>query len=595
MILAPSLQQQLNGNNILIMNFKQKFSLVIVIFSTFFSVAQDDIIPEKFIIHKVQKGENLYMLSKKYEISIDQIQNYNPQLIKRGLKKRMQLRIPVYSLVKEKNKDFDNTIIYLVKPKDTKWRIAYTHGISVDELEKLNPSIKNELRYNQEIILPNQNDKQKNKIDSDFYYYKIKPKEGYYRIKVKTGINKTIIDSLNPSIIEGGLRAGMVLKLPMLISQQLNLDDGLLTEKINLEDSILKKNQIKIVYFLPFKSSSIEFDSLNKTERYLKRRTLTSIALDFYSGSILAMEKAKDLGIKIDVKVFDTQNKINEIQNQINNLNNDDIDVIVGPMLPKNFNYLTSIKKFENVPKVNPLSSNPVKMRKGVYQSITPKSFIQDKMKNYLKKSINENDNIIIVSDSINRKTEKDLLSLFPNSIKLRPEFGDFLLPELVDSLIVDTLPNKIILETDKFSLISSASSQIRSQLSDEKKIKLYTTYHGSSYEDINLSNSLFGDLDFTYMSDYFPRNSDYPDFIDKFINRFGMPPNKTAFKGFDLVYDLILRITTQGDLFSSIKIGETEYLNYKFNYVPVNQDAYINNAYFLLKHHIYDVIEINK
>ena len=161
MILAPSLQQQLNGNNILIMNFKQKFSLVIVIFSTFFSVAQDDIIPEKFIIHKVQKGENLYMLSKKYEISIDQIQNYNPQLIKRGLKKRMQLRIPVYSLVKEKNKDLDNTIKYLVKPKDTKWRIAYTYGISVDELEKLNPSIKNELRYDQEIILPNQNDKQK--------------------------------------------------------------------------------------------------------------------------------------------------------------------------------------------------------------------------------------------------------------------------------------------------------------------------------------------------------------------------------------------------------------------------------------------------
>lgn len=595
MILAPSLQQQLNGNNILIMNFKQKFSLVIVIFFTLFSVAQDDMIPEKFIIHKVQKGENLYMLSKKYEISIDQIQNYNPQLIKRGLKKRMQLRIPVYSLVKEKNKVFDNTIKYLVKPKDTKWRIAYTFGISVDELEKLNPLIKNELRYDQEIILPNQNEKQKNKIDSDFSYYKIKPKEGYYRIKVKTGINKTIIDSLNPSILEGGLRAGMILKLPMLISQQLNLDDGLLTEKINLEDSILKKNQIKIVYFLPFKSSSIEFDSLNKTERYLKRRTLTSIALDFYSGSILAMEKAKDLGINIDVKVFDTQNKINEIQNQINNLNNDDIDVIIGPMLPKNFNYLTSIEKFENVPKVNPLSSNPVKMRKGVYQSITPKSFIQDKMKNYLKKSINENDNIIIVSDSINKKTEKDLLSLFPNSIKLRPEFGDFLLPELVDSLIVDTLPNKIILETDKFSLISSASSQIRSQLSDEKKIKLYTTYHGSSYENINLSNSLFSDLDFTYMSDYFPRNSDYPDFIDKFINRFGMPPNKTAFKGFDLIYDLILRISTQGDLFSSIKIGETEYLNYKFNYVPVNQDAYINNAYFLLKHHIYDVIEINK
>ena len=177
----------------------------------------------------------------------------------------------------------------------------------------------------------------------------------------------------------------------------------------------------------------------------------------------------------------------------------------------------------------------------------------------------------------------------------MRPEFGDFLLPELIDSLVVDTLPNKIILETEKFSLISSVSSQIRSQLSDEKKIRLYTTYHSSSYENPNLSNTLFGDLMFTYMSDYYPRKIDNSLLIEKFVDRFGIPPNKTAIRAFDLVFDLILRIVTQEDLYSSSQIGETEYINNKFNYVQVIDRAYSNQAYYLLQHQLYDVLEINK
>ena len=78
-------------------------------------------------------------------------------------------------------------------------------------------------------------------------------------------------------------------------------------------------------------------------------------------------------------------------------------------------------------------------------------------------------------------------------------------------------------------------------------------------------------------------------------MNRFGIPPNKTSLRAFDLVYDLILRIATQNDLYSSTKIGETEYINNKFNYVPLPGGAYINHGYYLLQHKQYDVLEINK
>ena len=578
------------------MNFKIKITFIFLILFFQFGYSQDDLTPEKFIIHKVKKGDNLFKLSKKYNISESQIKNYNPRISKRGLRKRMQLRIPIYPKIEIKNEPSEKLATYLVQPKDTKWRIAYSYGITIDELNELNPKIKEGLKFGDSISLPIKAEEEKKLIESDFYYYKIKPKEGYYRIEVKTGFSKSTIDSLNPFVINEGLKRGMILKLPKTSSISLKVDKSLLLiERTKLQDSVFIRKKINLVYFLPFKTSVIEFDSIEKTDRYLKRRTLTSIALDFYSGSLLAMEKAKNAGIDIEAKVFDTQNKKTEINTQINTLDSNKIDVIIGPLLPKNFNYLSLNNKLKDVPKVAPLSSNPVIMRKGVFQSITPRSFIRNEMKEYLLNIINEDDNILIVSDSLNRKIEKELNFLFPSAVKLRPEFGDFLLPELVDSLIVDTLSNKVILETEKFSLISSASSQIRSQLSENKKIRLFTTYHGSSYEDSNLSNMLFGDLMFTYMSDYYPRDIDDSDLIDEFINRFGIPPNKTSIRAFDLVYDLILRIATQNDLYSSAKLGETEYINNKFNYIPIIGGAYINNGYYLLQHNEYDVLEINK
>lgn len=578
------------------MNFKIKITFIFLILFFQFGYSQDDLTPEKFIIHKVKKGDNLFKLSKKYNISESQIKNYNPRISKRGLRKRMQLRIPIYPKIEIKNEPSEKLATYLVQPKDTKWRIAYSYGITIDELNELNPKIKEGLKFGDSINLPIKTEEEKKLIESDFYYYKIKPKEGYYRIEVKTGFSKSTIDSLNPFVINEGLKRGMILKLPKTSSISLKVDKSLLLiERTKLQDSVFIRKKINLVYFLPFKTSVIEFDSIEKTDRYLKRRTLTSIALDFYSGSLLAMEKAKNAGIDIEAKVFDTQNKKTEINTQINTLDSNKIDVIIGPLLPKNFNYLSLNNKLKDVPKVAPLSSNPVIMRKGVFQSITPRSFIRNEMKEYLLNIINEDDNILIVSDSLNRKIEKELNFLFPSAVKLRPEFGDFLLPELVDSLIVDTLSNKVILETEKFSLISSASSQIRSQLSENKKIRLFTTYHGSSYEDPNLSNMLFGDLMFTYMSDYYPRDIDDSDLIDEFINRFGIPPNKTSIRAFDLVYDLILRIATHNDLYSSAKLGETEYINNKFNYIPIIGGAYINNGYYLLQHNEYDVLEINK
>ena len=59
----------------------------------------------------------------------------------------------------------------------------------------------------------------------------------------------------------------------------------------------------------------------------------------------------------------------------------------------------------------------------------------------YLDRTLNREDNIVLVVDSLSRSVENDLLELFPMATILRPEKSNYILPDLIDSLLVDTFP----------------------------------------------------------------------------------------------------------------------------------------------------------
>ncbi|WP_431159442.1 LysM peptidoglycan-binding domain-containing protein, partial [Winogradskyella poriferorum] len=73
------------------------------------------------------------------------IKKANRFLYSENLKKGDKLRFPKFKTVIYK-KSFSNTIKkYVVQPKEGKWRLAYKLGITVDELEDLNPNMKDVL------------------------------------------------------------------------------------------------------------------------------------------------------------------------------------------------------------------------------------------------------------------------------------------------------------------------------------------------------------------------------------------------------------------------------------------------------------------
>lgn len=561
--------------------------------------------PEKFLSHKVKKKETVFGITQKYNITESQLYEYNPLLKKIGLRKRMVLRIPVYPVVVEEVPEpplevDQKTQAYVVKPKETKWRIAYNFQMTIPELEALNPQIKKGLKEGQEIRVPivastTESETVDPTWDSNYNYYKVLPKEGYYRIEKKIGVTQKVLDSLNPNLSASGLQAGMILRVPGEAKGELKIQDDLLVGRLSLLDSLNEAHEIELALLLPFKAKTIEYDSIEDTRRLLQSRNLHTLSADFYSGVLLAVDTLSHYGVSVKLNVFDTQNSISRVNEIVDNHDFSDTDAIIGPLIPSNFDYLSTKAQVRKTPKVAPLSTNPVSLREAVYQSVTSKNFLRKRMFEYLDKTLNREDNIVLVVDSLSRPVEKELLELFPKATVLRPEKSNYLLPDLVDSLLVDTLPNKVILESQDFSLISSASSQMSAQQSELRAVQLFTTYRGNAYENPNLSRKQLGDLKFTYTTDRLPlKLGEYNHFQNHYISTFGKPPNRTAIRAYDLTMDLILRKAYSGNFKSIDKIGETDYQEHRFLYQKQNK-SFENTGYFLLQHKDYEIIELKK
>ena len=581
---------------------KKKLFLTFL-FSLFLSLSfGQTLTPDEFIFHRVKKNETLYGLAKEYGVTEAQLLEYNPLLEKIGLKRRMTVRIPVYGrkISKTKETKAEKTVAFqyhTVAPKETKWRLAYRYGTTIQVLDSLNPQLKDGLKIGQEIRIPiAEEENEIPEFDSAFNYYKVLPKEGYYRIEKKLGVTQTVLDSLNPILLVDGLKAGMILKVPGMASGNLKVESDLLVERPNLQDSLIVKDAIKLSLLLPFNLKTINLDSVADTAALLKGRNLSTIALDFYSGVLSALEAAKQQGITVELDVFDTANNTQTLQKIIQEEKLETSDAIIGPLIPSNFDFVSQQARLQNTPKIAPLSSMPVVLRKNVFQTITPEKFYREKMYHYLDQVLDSTQNVLIIADAANSATERALKQRFPWSQTMRPQSGNYVLPETVDSLLLDSKPNKVILESNSFALITSVISQMNAQNSEDRNVQLFTTYKGNIYENDNLSLKIMGGIQFTYPAGSYPLQwiEEHP-FVVNYKQRFGKLPSKEAIRAYDVTRDLIQRLTVKESLSAAVAIGETEQVENRFHYVPESNGSFVNKGLYLLQHQSYEIIEIKE
>ena len=553
--------------------------------------------PDRFIVHKVKKKETLYSLSKIYNISIETIKEYNPLIDKIGLKRKMKLQIPIF---KNKPTIEDKPVLvnykrHVVKPKETKWRLAYEYGLKISELEKINPEIVSGLKIGQQILLPSGKDTVINNFQNELNYYQVKSNENLSLISQKIGISTDSIIAYNPILINSLPEEETILKIPSQFNGNFDVKDGLLYERISLKDSFFSNNYLQLICFLPFKMREIEFDSVEKTNTKLSRRNLHTISADFYFGMEMAKEFCDSLGIKTKIKVIDTQNDLSVINEKISSFNWNGINAIIGPLIPKNFDFFSKNRRISDIPIISPLSTKEIDGDKNIFQSVSRLKRLRKVMMNYIKNEIDSTQNLVIITDSINFKIAKEFKKLSTKSHFVESEKGGFVIPELIDSLLVDSLKNQVIFESQDLGLAANVTSLLNSQVGKERDVQLFSSLRTAIYDNVNISRKHLGNIKFTYLNDNFPRETnERKKFKDRFLNKYGDYPSKESYRAYDVTLDVILRLAYQNKIFSD-KIEETNHIENKFKYLPDDGGGYSNFGYYILQHRDYEIIEMKK
>jgi LysM repeat protein/ABC-type branched-subunit amino acid transport system substrate-binding protein len=97
--------------------------------------------------HKVEAGQTLYGISKKYGVSIESIVDMNPGT-DNGLREGQVIRIPKLDSSDSKNQK------YVVKSGDTVYAIARNFGISAEQLLEMNRGLSAELTVGDSLMVP---------------------------------------------------------------------------------------------------------------------------------------------------------------------------------------------------------------------------------------------------------------------------------------------------------------------------------------------------------------------------------------------------------------------------------------------------------
>lgn len=559
----------------------------------------EEVVISEFRNHRVKRKETLFSISQQYGITVDDLKKYNKFLYSDDLKKGDRLKIPQFKTSggviegKEPTEEIvpdPKTSLHEVRPKETLFGIARKYGISVNELQEMNPNLKENLAVGSQLKVPATSFVDTATIEEDRYgFYEVQAKEGFYRLKVKLGLSEEEIVTLNP-YAKDGLKEGMILKIPKKNSTEIIRE----VNKVDLSSHIKNASKKKIAVLLPFQLRSYDVDSLEANEDLLQRNRTLRIALDFYSGVLMASEFIKDKGISVDLRVFDTEGSssaLNEILND-NDLSN--MDAVIGPLLSKNVELAASKLKNNDVPVFSPLTNRNLKLTSNLFQTLPDDQLLALAMIQYLKDN-HAGKNVVLITDRTGTNKEAIKESI-PSVRTLSPREAGFFYSGDIEGKLINNQENWVLLESTNPIVISNAIGLLNG-MPKTYQIRLFTTAKNDSFEYDDVSNMHLSNLQFTFPSVSKTYTLDDKNaFLVSYKNEYGVYPNRFAVRGFDVTYDILLRLASADSIYESVESdGETEYIENKFHYEKKSLSGYTNQSFYILKYNQELQLEIVK
>lgn len=487
-----------------------------------------------FYVHRVLAKQTLYSISKKYNVSIDEIKEYN-ETIKEGLKVGTLLYIPVLSDTSKKvsdktpnikiptKSDLSKKELKELKKHRVKWYetlddISDKYDIEKKYLVLFNELDSEDVKKRQILYIPT-----KENLDSE-------PKKE--PVKQKTSAEKFKFS--NSSHIEDKEEV-------LIIANTANTLD------INSKyyDYSETERTYKISIILPFNTDN----GINN---------VSSNMMDFYSGTILALN---DLRSQYDLSSFKInfidQKKYQSSDELIASGELDASELIIGPILGKDIMPISNYSKINRIPLISPLDTRT-------------KDFCNDNKFFFLFPILNECVEDNLINSFAEKPEEKHLLIHekgyeYSNKVKKtidslntkKIEFDTFSYGILegreIDSLLItklDTLTNhnNIFIASENAAFVSDVLRNLY-LLKTSKNIS-FETYGPQSWVNFETLELEHIHLLHTHLS--LPNYVNYSDsttieFIREYKNAFRTEPSAYAYRAYDITTYFISALCEYG------------------------------------------------
>jgi len=559
MISVQNHQQQLNGNN-----YMRKFRLLMILF--FVVIASSCGQQKKYISYTVKKGETLKGIAKRLGIKTKDLLSLNPNVGRKPTPETLII-IP--------NKDYQ-----IIKEIPVSSEI----NNSVDTID--------EETFEEDVM-------------NDFVLHKVSKGDTFYNLTRAYNVSKDQLNELNPSLDSIGLQLDMLLKIKPIEDEDLLL---------LYRDTIQEDAVVKLAMMLPFRA--IEYDTIDAKDIF-KTNKLVNITTDIYLGSLVASDSLKKLGVDIELSVFDTGRKNTKLDSILAATDFENIDAIIGPL------YSDEVPKAANrtgLPVIFPVysknqnrfSSSKI-IKTFADREVHQKALLDHILANYA------NENILIIGDSSatsirnsdiirSRLLQHDSIDeakiIYPNQGYIRKDY-------VINALKPD-VGNWVVLATDKRVISSDVINSLISlpveepeeeeDEDDEKKekesdepemqilpedtvIKVFGIFKSSQFDKID--NSKLAKLGFTFTSDTFT-DENSPEiqlFNRQYLEKNFAYPSYYATKGFDIVFDIGIRLASGKQLKETFKQGVSYRLESKFEYSKSLFNTSSNKGIYIIEY----------
>ncbi len=510
---------------------------------------------KKVYIHKIEKGQSLYAISKIYGVAVDEIYKFNPEL-KDGAKAGQEIRIPfvtsaaapiVSSSTVTVQTDTSKYITHKIVKGETIYALCRKYNLSERQLAAYNPSLSEGLKEGQVIVI---GEKNKSKLGS-------KP----------VNLPKTASTTKSFSVDSSQFRP---------ISKE-------------------KKENYNVALALPFRlDQTLDLDLNSVLRSGGSFPAIPGLAVDFYLGFKYAIDSLTAKNFEVNLELYDIDDKDSlQLSNFTYEAKFKEHDIIFGPLYANGFKAIAKKAKEYHIPIVSPITQQNKILYNNIYISKTnPSQFtLLESLVKYCVDSLMEGKcNVMLVNTNEKNKRDANFTTAFRKYFlmykKENEKLNDTL--KLVNGIegvklaYVPDVKNIIVNLTTNPVMFSEFTTQL-SLFKKEKDI-VFCGWENNSSND-NIDQQYLNELNYTFPYQFNLIESDSKrDLVNKYLNSQNTCPSEYYFMGFEVAYYFLKNLKEFGPEFIH-KLDEypmeMNHMRFKFNRPDLstgfdNQGVYI-------------------